>query len=491
MTNVTGIVRAGVVAVGVAALAVGATRVDGADGTVQLAPANARAGLPESSDVLVDQASLVCPGQQRLGATGLRDVKGTVTVAAASPADGVVEGGPTTGTGTVQLLAGPSSGGLGQTSDQGAAVSARLSSADPVLARATGALAPGLVATQVWRHGGDDDRGLAVTPCQLPSSDVWLVGGGNGASRTERVLVSNPGANAVSVSFEVLGHSGRIDAAAGRTVSVPPLSREVLSLDAVAPDEPSPVVHVTATGGVVSAVLDEQWIDGATARGIDDSTRAAAPGTDLVVPGVETGGTVRLRLGNPAGTEALAQVRLLGAKGAVQPDNLRAVRVPAGATVDVALPPSTTAMGLGIRSDQPLVAAAWTERRAATADQMGDFAWTPATPALRGVAGVLLPDLRGTTKRLLLTAGPGPATVQVRLGSGPGARLSQVTVPADSTSVVDAGDADAVWVVPGTGTVRGAVSVAGVDAGVPFFSVASLSEAPVRALSVPVRQVRN
>jgi hypothetical protein len=46
-------------------------------------------------------------------------------------------------------------------------------------------------------------------------------------------------------------------------------------------------------------------------------------------------------------------------------------------------------------------------------------------------------------------------------------------------------------VVPGTGTVRGAVSVAGVDAGVPFFSVASLSEAPVRALSVPVRQVRN
>jgi hypothetical protein len=33
--------------------------------------------------------------------------------------------------------------------------------------------------------------------------------------------------------------------------------------------------------------------------------------------------------------------------------------------------------------------------------------------------------------------------------------------------------------------------VAGVDGGVPFFSVASLSDAPVRALSVPVRQVRN
>jgi len=488
VTNVTGIVRAGVVALAAAGLALGATRVGG---SLQLAAAGGRAGLAETSSVLVDQASLVCPGQQRLGASGLRDVKGTVTVAAASPAPGVVAGAPATASGTVQLLGGPSSDGLGQTSERGAVVSAGSTAPASVLVRARGALAPGLVATQVWRHGGDDDRGLAVTPCQLPSSDAWLVGGGAGASRTERVIVTNPGANAVSVSLEVLGRAGRIDAASGRTVSVAPLSREVLSLDAVAPDEPSPVVHVSATGGVVSAVLDEQWIDGATGRGIDDATRAASPGTDLVVPGVETGGAVWLRLGNPGDTEALARVRLLTGKGPVQPDDLRAVRVPAGGTVDVPVPRNASPMGLGIRSDHALVAAAWTERRATTADRMGDFAWTPATPALRGVAGVVLPGLQGSTKRLLLTAGSAPATVQVRLGSGDDARVSTVPVAADSTAVVDAGNADAVWVVPTTGTVRGAVSVAGVDGGVPFLSVASLSEAPVRAQSVPVRQVRN
>jgi len=122
---------------------------------------------------------------------------------------------------------------------------------------------------------------------------------------------------------------------------------------------------------------------------------------------------------------------------------------------------------------------------------MGDFAWTPATPPLRGVAGVLLPGLGGTTKRLLLTAGPAPASAQVHLGSGGGAKLSTVAVPADSTVAVAVGDADAVWVSPTAGSVRAAVSVAGVDGGVPFFSVASLSDAPVRALSVPVRQVRN
>lgn len=488
MSKVSGIVRAGVVALAAAGLVVGATRVGG---SLQLAAAGGRAGLPESSSVLVDQASLVCPGQQRLGASGLRDVTGTVTVAAASPAAGVVAGAPTTPSGSVQLLAGPSSTGLGQASERGAVASAGSPTPDSVIARGKGAIAPGLVATQVWRHTGDDDRGLVVTPCQLPSSDVWLVAGGAGASRTERVIVTNPGANAVSVSLEVLGHAGRIDGASTQSVSVPPLAREVLSLDAVAPDEPSPVVHVSATGGVVSAVLDEQWIDGATGRGIDDATRAAPPGTDLVVPGVETGGAVWLRMANPGDTEALAQVRLLTDQGAVQPDNLRAVRVPAGATVDVQMPRNAKAMGLGIRADQPLVAAAWTERRATTADRMGDFAWTPATPALHDVAGVLLPGLGGTTKRLLLTAGPGQAKVRVRLGSGDGARVSTVTVPADSTTVVDARDADAVWVVPVSGTVRGAVSVAGLDGGVPFFSVASLSDAPVRAMSVPVRQVRN
>lgn len=488
MSTVTGVVRVGAVTLAAAALAVGATRVSG---SVQLATPGERAGLPESSSVLVEESSLVCPGQQRLGAVGLRDVRGSVTVAAAAPAPGVVEG-LASGAGTVQLLSGARSTGLAQGTTPGAAVSAAAPGADLVMARATGTLAPGLVATQVWRHTGDDDRGLAVTPCQLPSSDVWLVGGGDGPSRTERVVVTNPGANAVSVSFEMLGRSGRIAAADDRSVSIPPLSRTVVSLDAIAPSEAGPVVHVSATGGVVTAVLDEQWILGATGRGIDDSTRAAAPATDLVVPGIETGGSsVWVRLANPGDTEALAQVRLLTATGAVQPDALRAVRVPAGSTVDVAAPVNAAAMGLGVRSDQPLVAAAWTERRATTGDRMGDFAWTAATPALHGVAGVLLPGLSGTSKRVLLTAGPAGAQVQVRLGSGPGAPVTTVSVPADSTRAVDAGSADGVWVVPRSGTVRGAVSVVGADAGVPFFGVAALSDAPVRAQSVPVRQVRN
>ena len=487
MSNTSGMVRVGSVALVAAALAVGATRVGA---SVELASADERAGLPESSSVLVDEASLVCPGQQRLGAVGLRDVAGTVSVAAAAPEAGVVAGAPAGGSGSVRLALGSSSTGIAQASSAGSLATADVTTPEPVIAAASGALAPGLVATQVWKHTGDDDRGLALTPCQLPSSDVWLVGGGAGASRTERVIVSNPGANAVSVSLDVLGRSGRIEGSADRSIPIPPLSRQAISLDAIAPDEAGPVVHVVATGGVVSAVLDDQWISGATGRGIDDATRAASPGTDLVVPGVEAAPQVLLRLANPGDTEALAQVRLLGAKGVEQPAALRAVRVPAGSTVDVPVAVSS-ASGIGIRSDQALVAAAWSERRATTADQMGDFAWAPATPAIRGVAGILLPGLQAATKRLLLTAGSGESTVSVRLSGEGTSKVSTVTVASDSTAVVDVGAATGVWVVPVGGTVRAAVSVTGQGAGVPFYSVAPLSDAPVRALSVPVRQVRN
>jgi len=329
-----------------------------------------------------------------------------------------------------------------------------------------------------------------VTPCGLPAADAWLVGGGAGPSRTERLVVSNPGANAVTVAFDVFGRRGPIASAEGRSLSIPPRERVVVSLDALAPDEASPAVHVIATGGVVSAVLSDQWIDGATARGIDDSTPAAAPATTQVVAGLDVAATTSLRLVNPSTVgEALVQVTVLTDRGPSQPAELRAVRVPPGATADVALTLAPGAYGLRLSSDRPVTAAAWTERRATTADQMGDFAWLPATPAIRGVAGATLPALDAMTKRLLLSAGAQGSTLEVEIATGTERRTVPVTVKPDSTVVVDLGRADRVWVAAREGDARAAVSVVGVDAGVPQVAAVPLTTAPVTSLSVPVRQV--
>lgn len=489
MKNLSGPARALSVAALVAGLAVGATRVSG---SVELAEADERTGLAESSTVLVDEAGLVCPGPQRVGAAGLRAVTGTVIVAAsAAPAAAL---SIPSGAGSVSVETGRTNGAPAKGAERGRVISAPATAPEPVFVTGTAGLAPGLAATQIWQRAGDDDRGLVVTPCSLPSSDVWLVGGGDGASRSERIIVGNPGANAVTVAFEVFGANGPVATAEGRRVSIPPRSRTAVSLDAIAPDTVSPAVHVIATGGVVSAVLDDAWIEGATGRGADDATRAAAPATEQVVAGLDVDGVSWVRIVNPSDAEALVQVRVLTPKGPDQPAALRAVRVPAGSAKDVPLGLAPGPAGLRLTSDQPVVAAAYLERRAASgADRMSDFGWAPATPALRAVAGVQLPGLTqpGTKKSLLLAAASGGGAVVVHALTGATERAVPVTLAADSAATVDLAAADQVWVSVDNGDVRAAVTVSGSTAGVPWFSVAALASAPVTALSIPVRQISN
>lgn len=484
-------------------------------GSVEIAAPHERAGLPARSNVLVDDASLVCPGQQRVGAAGLKSVAGTVEAAVAAPPAGTLPalgpttadsgagspaaGGPAAAAGspaagrlTLQSL----SGGpvLAAADSRGTSTDAEITATDGVLARGSGPLAPGLVATQTWLRLGDDERGLSVTPCSTPAADLWLVGGGGGPSRTERLVLGNPGANAVTVSFEVLGAAGAVAGAEGISETIPPRSRTVVSLDSMALTEASPVVHVVATGGVVSGVLTDAWIEGATGRGTDDASPSAAPGRDQVIPGLAFGGPTLVRIANTGSREALVQVRLLGPDGVDQPTELRAVRVPARSTKDVALgKPGAGAQAVRLVADQPVVAGAMEQRVAATgADRMGDFGWAPAAGPIRGVAGLLLPGLaqRRTVNHLLLASATG-GVATVTMARGAGTTSTSVTLGPDRARRLALGDADRVWVTPKSGDVRAAVSVTGSDAQGPLLSIAPLTSAPVTALSVPVRQVRN
>ncbi|MGN6751673.1 MAG: DUF5719 family protein [Intrasporangium sp.] len=489
MTPVGSILRATVLAVCAGALVGIATTTTG---SVELGGARTSAGLPAVSDAALTDASLVCPGPERVGAKGLRDVAGDTRVTAASAPASVLGDLAAKGAGSIEI--GPVRGGkpLQATSDPAAVPSATIPGPAGVVVRAKGALAPGVVAAQTWLHRGDDDRGLAAAACALPASDLWLIGGGDGPSRTERLVLTNPGANTISVDFTVLGTKGTIEGT-GRGISIPPRSRSVISLDTLAPDVASPVVHVVASGGQVSGVLSDAWIDGATGRGIDDAAPAAQPAKDLVVAGIDKAGAASVRIGNPGEEEALVQVRVLTEKGPVQPDALRAVRVPAGSSLDVPLDVPDGATGAHLIADQPVVAGAWVERRVASgADRMGDFGWAPATPSVKRLAGLALPGsvVAGSTTRLLLAAGAKEAAVTVTT-TGPGAQARQVTVPADHSVVVDLGAAQAVWVQPRSGAVHAAVSVSGVVDDVPVLSIVPLPEAPVTAATVPVRQVGN
>lgn len=486
-------VRAVALALAAGALVAGATV---SSRSVELAAPHEPAGLPQSSDVLVTEATLLCPGQSRLGAEGLRSVAGVVRAAMAAPPASLLPRPTASAGGALGLTSVPSGATLASGTDRGRPVAGVVDPARPldaVAAEATGSLAPGLAAAQTWLRTTDDDRGLALTPCAGPTSDLWLVGGGGGPARTERLVLTNPGSNAVTVRLEVLGLEGPVQRASDRTISIAPRSRTVVSLDAVAPGEPAPAVHVVATGGTVAGVLVDSWIDGATARGTDDATPAGPPATNLVVPGVVLDGDAALRLVNPGAAEAVVQVRLLTASGPVQPEALRAVRVPAGSTKDVPLGSAPAGLGgIQVQSDRAVTAGVWLERRARSGeDRMGDFGWAPASSALRGIGGLVLPaaDRSRLEAALVLAAGSRGGGATVTTVSG-GKTSSRVVTLVDSSAVrVPLGTAEQVWVTPTSGDVYAAVTLEGGSAQSPLFTVAALRSAPLTALSVPVRQV--
>ena len=154
MKNVAGMVRVGGVALAVGAIVFGATRTSG---SVQVASTLERAGLATSSTVLVNSSTVVCPGPQRVGVKGLRDVIGTVTAAASSPpVDALTDAGvnlpadAASGAVTLGVGATPS---VAATRERGTAATAPLTGPEMVAASATSGLAPGLAATQVSSVG--------------------------------------------------------------------------------------------------------------------------------------------------------------------------------------------------------------------------------------------------------------------------------------------------------------------------------------------------
>lgn len=469
-----------------------------AGGTVQLAAPHERAGLAATSDVLVGDATLVCPGQQRSGAKNLRTVKGTAHVAVAAAPFSALPRTPVTTGGSVSVTSAGAGTVLASAKRRGTVVVGEVKGSDAVIAHGSASLAPGLVATQSWLHLGDDDRGLVLTPCVPPAADLWLVGGGAGASRTERLVLTNPGANAIGVTYEIYGEAGPVKATKGYAVSIPPRSRTVVSLDALAPNLATPVVHVIATGGVVTGVLSDAWIEGATGRGIDDSTPSAPPGRDLVIAGVPGKGRTTLRVANPGPRETLVQVRVLRTDRVEQPDGLRAVRVAAGSAKDVPITVDGSGRyGLHLVSGQPVVAAAMSERVATTGnDRMSDFGWVPATAPIRGMAGAVLAVLGSAkaTGTLMLASATGGA-VTVRTGIGAKTKKTTVTLAVDRVASVALDGADSVWVTatatPTPGDVRAVVVVSGADKDGPLESSVALTSAPCTALSVPVRQIQN
>lgn len=355
----------------------------------------------------------------------------------------------------------------------------------PVVARGTGAAAPGLRADQLTRSTTEALRGLAGTVCATPSADSWFVGGGAVVGQRDRVYLTNPASAPAVVDIELYGPDGRIAAPSGRGIAVAAGRQEVRLLDALSPGTPVFGVHVHARSGQVAAAIRDQQIDGLTPLGSDWLPVAAAPALRQTVAGVTGGpGARRLQVLNPGQRDGIVKVRLVSASGSFAPSGgLDVVEVPAGSVTDVDIAAATAGapVAVSLDSDVPITAGVLV-RAAGTAGQLADLAYAAAgsvlTPAAAGVVLAVQAPSGVVSTLLLTTTSSTAATVRLTPLPPVTGAPQDVQVPGDSQLVVPlarfgAGADVALTVVPlaGSGPVLAVRAVSEAEAKGPFLSI--------------------
>jgi hypothetical protein len=356
-------------------------------------------------------------------------------------------------------------------------------------------MAAGLAAAQSWLVPSGDQRSLGGASCAPPGAEFWILAGGGAPGRQERLVLTNPGGNAVTVDVTLHGEKGAVSSPSGKGIVVPAHGRTAFLLDSISGDLVSPAIHLVADGGVVGAVVNDLWLDGARAGGSDDAVPTAAPSRDQVIPAVAVDGRSVLRVAVPGGDEAVVQARVLTAQGPRALPAGGVIRVDGGTVRDIdisALPAGT--VGLQVRADVPIVAAAIVTRR--EPGKPSDFAWTSSTPPITGVAGMPLADPAGTStpirRYLSLTASGDTAGIEVVTVDDKGVETSRrPEVGIDAASVMEITGASSVWVhrVSGQGQVRAGVVSVIEDAKGQLISTTPLRDAALRTTTVGLREV--
>lgn len=324
----------------------------------------------------------------------------------------------------------------------------------------------------VSRQSIDTDalRGLATASCLPPQFDTWIAAGSADTGRQAVLSVSNPGDVPATVDVTVYGQVGVLSAPAARGILLPPGSRRVFPLTGFAPDESSPVIHVSAAGAAVAAALHTSIVRGLAADGIAIATGQFEAAERIVIPGVFVDGgeealerrqepgfadlAPSLRLLAPF-ADTTAEIRILRPGAG---DVVSAVSLSEGRVVDIALDELGSGLfSIVVSADVPLVGGA---RVSLVGETSTDMSWVAAHPqideptylalpfgpeatlsvvALDGAAEVVIsrltPDMRRVLGQTTIRVGAGETLNRI-LGVAGGAYLIETTSPIVATVVV-------------------------------------------------------
>jgi hypothetical protein len=240
-----------------------------------------------------------------------------------------------------------------------------------------------------------DFVGLAAAACTRAVGESWLVGGSTTVGRTTLLVLDNPSEVAATVDIELFGAEGAILAPGTRGIIVPPSGQRVLSLAGFQPDVAAPVVHVTSTGGQVSATLQQSIVRGLEPGGVD--IVASAPlSSSTIIPGVllpDVPAAQALRSGGAAFDDVITLLRLFAPGEGTVPVTVSLipedgaqtgasfdVELEAGRATEVSLEDVVTgSYTVRIESESPIASAV---RATSAVGSTTDFAWYVPAPQL-------------------------------------------------------------------------------------------------------------
>lgn len=396
-----------------------------------------RAVAPVLADAPPAASVLVCPGPLRLATEregeevaydsaydpAPEDATSDLAAVTAATADGV-GAAPAT---LVPMAGGEPVGAVAAGVEAGVLVRPGADAGLVLRAAPAGETPPWAAAAVAWRAGTGDLRGLAAASCQRPAATSWLVGGSTELGSSARLVLQNPGATAATVSLRLWGARGPVEPAGAPDYLVAPGEETAILLEGLAAEQGQLVVEVIATGGLVTAYVQDSRMDGLTPAGADLVVGGSAPATEVVVPAVavteDDPAAAVLRLlapgtdpeegeaaadddGAPAATTTV-RVTVLGPGGPVSLPGTEEVRLEVGRVLDLpldGLEPGVYAVH--VSADDPVVAGAMVTRSGsapAGEPQPVERAWSPALSGLFTGPLALPGDEEGS---LVLAAAP-------------------------------------------------------------------------------------
>lgn len=270
-----------------------------------------------------------------------------------------------------------------------------------------------------------DLQGSAAANCQPPANDMWLAGASTTVGRASVLVLSNASSTPATVSLELFGSKGQIQAPGSRGLLVAPGSTRSIVLAGLAPGEAQLTVHVRSAGGPVAATIQQSVLRGLTPGGVDFIAPGASPAARQVMTGIDIqdAGGISAITGNrgfadagpalaitvPGPSDAVVEVKLFGRDGQKALPGGGVLTAKAGAVTEISLAGVPAGhYTISTSSDVSFVAATRVTR-GVSKDKASDVSW--AASGVRLGSQHVVPVPRGGDRILVFGVLENRATV--------------------------------------------------------------------------------